>query len=320
MTTKDRAIRMGGMMGNIQAGGVEIKSHRWTSCGLTAVAQETGQTNIHFRSLQREQAFCNPFSTAPDAAGIRMVRGFCGKFGKKAAVQGSQGKMSGRTLSQLTDEACYPCLFHTCDPCFFLERCGAGFGQRMNPNSSFLPWETASRRPGLTKGRPVGAAFADDREAVSIGFSARSSGCLRTVRGQEPNKNGFVVLPLRIFLYSLTTNPSALVALQSLDGIGAGIYGVAIVAMCADPTRGRGRFNALQGLIATALSVGGVIGPVLAGFLVQHLGFALAFNTFAVIAAIAAILFVGWMPETRPTEAKVVGLPQDNLVLSSPRN
>ena len=41
---------------------------------------------------------------------------------------------------------------------------------------------------------------------------------------------GFVALPLRIFLYSLTTNPWVLVALQTLDGIGAGIYGVAIVA------------------------------------------------------------------------------------------
>ena len=83
---------------------------------------------------------------------------------------------------------------------------------------------------------------------------------------------GFVVLPLRIFLYSLTTNPGVLVALQALDGIGAGVYGVAVVAMCADLTRGKGRFNALSGLIATALSVGGVIGPLGSGFLVQHWG------------------------------------------------
>jgi MFS family permease len=150
---------------------------------------------------------------------------------------------------------------------------------------------------------------------------ALASGWLCDRWGRKPLfAIGFLVLPLRIFLYSLTTNPSALIALQALDGIGAGIYGVAIVAMCADLTRGRGRFNALQGLIATALSVGGVVGPVLAGFLVQHLGFGLAFNTFAVIAAIAAVLFIGWMPETRPAEAKDVVLPQDNLVLSSAGN
>jgi MFS family permease len=91
-----------------------------------------------------------------------------------------------------------------------------------------------------------------------------------------------------------------LVALQALDGIGAGIYGVVVVVMCADLTRGRGRFNALQGLLATALSVGGVVGPLGAGFLVEHVGFAAAFRTFAAFAAAAAAVFVLFMPETRP--------------------
>jgi len=114
---------------------------------------------------------------------------------------------------------------------------------------------------------------------------------------------GFIALPVRILLYSLTTDPGVLIALQALDGIGAGIYGVAIVAMCADLTRGKGRFNALSGLIATALSVGGVIGPLGSGFLVQHLGFNVAFYVFAGIAAIAAALFVFFMPETRPGDS-----------------
>jgi MFS family permease len=110
---------------------------------------------------------------------------------------------------------------------------------------------------------------------------------------------GFLVLPLRIVLYSLTNSPWMLVALQTLDGIGAGIYGVIIVSMCADLTRGTGHFNALQGLIATALSVGGVLGPFIAGFTVQYLGFAAAFYLFAAVAAVAALLFVLFMPETK---------------------
>jgi MFS family permease len=117
---------------------------------------------------------------------------------------------------------------------------------------------------------------------------------------------GFIVLPLRIFLYSLTSDPWMLVALQSLDGIGAGIYGVVIVAICADLTRGRGGFNSLQGLIATAVSVGGVIGPLAAGLLVQHLGFQTAFYAFAGVAAVAALLFLGFMPETCPRLAAAV--------------
>jgi MFS family permease len=113
---------------------------------------------------------------------------------------------------------------------------------------------------------------------------------------------GFIALPLRIFLYSLTKEPWVLVALQALDGIGAGVYGVVIVSTCADLTRGKGGFNALQGLLATALSVGGVLGPLAAGFIVQHLGFAAAFWVFAGVAALAALIYVGMMPETRPAK------------------
>jgi MFS family permease len=112
---------------------------------------------------------------------------------------------------------------------------------------------------------------------------------------------GFVVLPVRIFLYSLAESPGMLIALQTLDGIGAGIYGVAIVAMCADLTKGKGGFNTLCGMIATALCLGSVIGPLSSGFLVEHLGFVVAFNCFAGAAALAAALFLFFMPETRPS-------------------
>ena len=61
----------------------------------------------------------------------------------------------------------------------------------------------------------------------------------------------FWVLPLRILSYAFVHSPMALVGLQLLDGIGAGIYGVAIVSMSADLTRGKGGFNTLMGLFAT---------------------------------------------------------------------
>jgi MFS family permease len=109
---------------------------------------------------------------------------------------------------------------------------------------------------------------------------------------------GFLALPVRIFLYSLTDHPWTLVALQTLDGIGAGIYGVVIVAICADLTRGKGGFNTLSGMIATALAVGGVAGPLGAGFLAQYLGYNTFFYVFAGIAGLAAILFLTLMPET----------------------
>jgi MFS family permease len=109
---------------------------------------------------------------------------------------------------------------------------------------------------------------------------------------------GLVALPIRIFLYTLTQDPWMLVALQALDGIGAGIYGVVIVAICADLTKGKGGFNALSGMMATALSIGGVIGPLGAGSLADRFGYNGFFYVFTGIAVVAAVVFLTLMPET----------------------
>jgi MFS family permease len=110
---------------------------------------------------------------------------------------------------------------------------------------------------------------------------------------------GFIVLPVRIALYGLSDDPSMLVALQTLDGVGAGIFGVTATTICADLTRGRGHFNALVGVLATAGGIGGVLGPLAGGLIVQNLGFTAAFFVFAVVALAGAVLFIGRMPETR---------------------
>ena len=51
-------------------------------------------------------------------------------------------------------------------------------------------------------------------------------------------------------------------------------------------------------MIATALAIGGVIGPLGAGFLAEHLGYNGFFYVFAGIAVVAAMLFLTLMPET----------------------
>lgn len=115
----------------------------------------------------------------------------------------------------------------------------------------------------------------------------------------------FWVLPLRILSYAFVHSPTALVALQTLDGIGAGIYGVAIVSMSADLTRGKGGFNTLMGLFATALAVGGVVGPLITGVLIQHLGFVTMFVLFAALAAAGAVWFQLMVPETAVLEPDI---------------
>ena len=104
---------------------------------------------------------------------------------------------------------------------------------------------------------------------------------------------------MRILSYTLVKDPKAVVWLQGFDGVGAGIYGVVVIALAADLTRGKGRFNTLAGLFATALATGGVVGPVISGVLVQHMGFKLTFYSFAALAVVGAIIFTVCVPETR---------------------
>jgi hypothetical protein len=67
---------------------------------------------------------------------------------------------------------------------------------------------------------------------------------------------GFAALPIRGALYTLTDNPYFLVGVQSMEGIGAAIFGVVSVLVIADLTSGTGRFNFTQGVVATATRLG----------------------------------------------------------------
>ncbi len=110
----------------------------------------------------------------------------------------------------------------------------------------------------------------------------------------------FWVLPFRILSYTLAHDPRLVVFLQALDGIGAGIFSVAIVAFAADLTHGKGQFNSLLGVLATAQGIGGVIGPLASGILLQRIGFRITFIVFAAVAFLAAVLLQIFVPETRP--------------------
>jgi MFS family permease len=126
---------------------------------------------------------------------------------------------------------------------------------------------------------------------------------------------GFGVLPVRGLLYCLSVNPAYLVAVQLLDGIGAGIFGVVSVLVVADLTKGTGRFNLTQGALATATGIGAGVSNVLAGFVVREAGFDAGFITLSLIAAAAALFFAWFMPETQgDDQAPRAVLVGDNLV------
>jgi MFS family permease len=112
------------------------------------------------------------------------------------------------------------------------------------------------------------------------------------------------VLALRGALYPLSDDPYWLVGVQTLDGIGAGIFGAIFPLVVADLTYGTGHFNISQGAIATAAGLGGALSTAIAGVIVVKAGYSAAFLVLAALAGIGLILFIVAMPETRPSDAR----------------
>lgn len=109
---------------------------------------------------------------------------------------------------------------------------------------------------------------------------------------------GFAVLPIRGVLYTLTQNPYALVSIQVLDGIGAGIFGALFFIVVADLTKGTGRYNLALGATAAAWGTGAALSNSVAGFIVDWAGYSTAFLFLAGVALAALALFWLAVPET----------------------
>ena len=106
------------------------------------------------------------------------------------------------------------------------------------------------------------------------------------------------VLPVRGVLFCFTTSPYGVVAIQLLDGVAAGIFGVVSVLIASDLMRGTGRFNLAQGLTALAVGIGAALSNATAGFVVQWFGYTTGFLYLASIALCALAFFAVLMPET----------------------
>jgi MFS family permease len=109
---------------------------------------------------------------------------------------------------------------------------------------------------------------------------------------------GFASLPIRGLLFAFVHNTYALLAVQVLDGIGAGIFGVVAILVIADLTRGTGRFNFTKGAIFTALGIGASLSQVIAGSIVHHFSYRIGFLFLTAVAVAAFVLLLIGVPET----------------------
>jgi len=116
---------------------------------------------------------------------------------------------------------------------------------------------------------------------------------------------GFAMLPLRGVLYTLIQNPYALVSIQVLDGVGAGIFGALFFIIVADLTKGSGRYNLAQGGASAAWGLGAALSNSVAGFIVDRAGYSAAFLFLATVALVALVLFWIAVPETGKGNASI---------------
>jgi len=109
-----------------------------------------------------------------------------------------------------------------------------------------------------------------------------------------------LALPVRGAIAASIANPWGLAPVQILDGVGAGLLGVATPGLVARILAGTGRVNAGLGAVMTMQGVGAASSPALAGLVAQELGYSAAFVALGAIAAIALALWLFATPIVVP--------------------
>jgi len=143
---------------------------------------------------------------------------------------------------------------------------------------------------------------------VVIMCFASAIGRFANLHGRKPLLLiGFGVLPIRAVLYTLTHNTESLIAIQMLDGVANAIFGVVSILVVADRTRATGRFNLVQGSLATAVGLGAALSNTFGGKLIQHYSYRVSFLSLGAIAALAFLLLWRAIPETLPERSQADG-------------
>lgn len=102
----------------------------------------------------------------------------------------------------------------------------------------------------------------------------------------------FIALPIRGFVAAWLLNKWGVYPVQFLDGVGAGLQGVAVPGLVARILDGTGRVNAGQGAVMTVQGVGASISPAIGGWIAQELGYG---PTFLILGAFATVSVGLWM-------------------------
>ncbi|WP_105621307.1 MFS transporter [Cronobacter malonaticus] len=100
-----------------------------------------------------------------------------------------------------------------------------------------------------------------------------------------------IVLPVRAALAASFAGSLSVIPVQILDGVAAGILGVAVPGYIVNALRGSGHVNAGQSVIMLMQGAGAAFSPALAGTIVAHSSWRMAFAALGVVALGALIVW-----------------------------
>lgn len=121
----------------------------------------------------------------------------------------------------------------------------------------------------------------------------------------------FAILAARNFATVASHNEYYLIALQSMDGVAAAIYGVLLTLVVADIAKGTGRFNFMQGAVQSAMGFGGFLSNAAFGWVAKSMGFNASFTGLGIAALCGGALYFFRMPETAEGKKPETEKPED---------
>lgn len=147
---------------------------------------------------------------------------------------------------------------------------------------------------GVTEHLTIWSGFAFGITFLAGALISPFWGSLSDKYGRKPMllRSGFALFAVYI-LNSLVQNPVQLIAVRILSGLLAGYVPAAIALVATNTPEKRVGFS--LGIMSTASAAGGIIGPMIGGFVSKYLGYResfLAAGTVVLLSAIIAWLFV----------------------------
>lgn len=113
-----------------------------------------------------------------------------------------------------------------------------------------------------------------------------------------------LALPIRGLIAGSFSSFAAIYPVQILDGVGAGLIGIATPIAVERILLGSGRFNVGLAAVMTVQGIGASSSNIVAGWLTEKGGYSLAYLVHGGVAALALILFVAYRSQIAPKDGQ----------------